>query len=243
MPDGPMSPDNEIKENYNPEAIPQLVAAKVEEYIVNGRPELNGRHELGMSTNVQLDHEPGSRAGFCGFAKTYGLEVAENLYKDKYNIACSGEQAEQFNKVDNSPSIYRRHGFNVVIDRNNEEWWLVDQTLNQFVNTNNGKMEMDGTGINIEKGISSNEAISDTASKLLEKGYVKLNQQTLAAYMTLMLSRGDSEKYDQLLKLFENKDRYIEALSSLVYKINIGGERVGNWDNVWNAVQDKLILQ
>jgi|GEM_PF-6369911 hypothetical protein len=161
----------------------RLSVDRINEYIV------------ALPHSVPKSKEPGHRGGLCGFAASEGIEAVKQVNREGAHFAAVAIQAETLNKAI-PPNIdlylpFRRHGFNLVVDRDQGKWLLLDLTFNQFVEKDkDGNLKMNGSLLPIsgqKRGFG--QTLSETARSLLENGWVELNLDTLIAYFALMSTR------------------------------------------------------
>jgi len=188
--DAVSSQENIGEEKLRGEEIPIAISQAVENYIINGRPGLDGRLEPSFYTDVSRGKEMGARSGLCGYAAPFASEVVEKMNSEgKCNLAACVVQSTLLGKI--LPSdLYRRfrqHGFSIIVDRDLEKWWIIDTTLNQFVEkTEEGSLKMTGSKLDI-----CNESPTATAvQSLLNNGFIDLTRDSLAVYISLMARYG-----------------------------------------------------
>lgn len=227
----------EVNEIDNSLELPKTIVSKIENYIANGRPELGGRHEAGFFYKGSLGREPGARSGFCGFTSSYGVEVMDHLSADEKKDICGcNSQAERLNAIDNSSTTFRRHGFNILIDKQTGKPYIIDCAFNQFVNKDeNGNLSMTGSDIQLNQ--ETDDPVSKTANQLLTNQFTELTPESLASYMILMTqTKVDTKnKFNDLQKLFSDRNKYINCLSALLFKTD-NNKRAGNWNGVMNII-------
>jgi hypothetical protein len=102
---------------------PQIMVAELEDYLINGRPNLNGRLEKGLSVFVDRSKNPGSRSGLCGVASRYAIEIADKAQQQGRMLSMKAFQADLLgNALERVVDFrdqnlkFRGHGFNILIE-------------------------------------------------------------------------------------------------------------------------------
>lgn len=223
------------KEIKNTNQIPEKIVEKIEDYLKNGRPGLNGALMRGFGYSPEnRTREPGSRSGLCGFAAPYAMEVIEEMRKDSPQIAARACQAELLGYsmyqigVKKRPS-FLRHGFNVVIDSEKSKWWILDSTLNQFLyQKEDGSLTFRVSGIKVDKDSDYHPSV--VAGTILNNGFVEGSPENFAAYIALMGERHSPKLYERLKENFSNKEVLTNVLREL-QKMHVKKNSAGDWIN------------
>ena len=118
---------------------------------------------------------------------------------------------------------FRRHGFAVVFDHMEKEWFLVDRALNQFVDDSSGQWKMSGSGLDIGESAAEAQASSNrigvVAHELINTGIVELNAETLSAYLLLMTQQEvDPTIFDELIEQYTSDNSYwlVDAVNTML---------------------------
>jgi hypothetical protein len=229
-----------LKEMLQGEGIPKVIVNRVEDYLTNGRPGLDGRLETGFweGDPANRTKDIGCRDGLCGYASPFTLEVVEEMNKTGIcRLAGCVVEALQLNKVipEELDQRFRKHGFAIVVDREQERWWIVDTTLNQFVEkTDDARLRMAGSDLDI--GEDNGDITSKVARSLLKNGYVEMTCENLAAYITLMAKYTVDTNYTEMVSQ-SLLDRTDFKLNDLIDRcLAERYMKVGDWSSSLNSI-------
>lgn len=227
---------DKIYETPNLYSVPRQIASRIEDYLVNGREEFNGRLADGVTVTTPRDGGLGSRAGLCGFACGYGLEVVNEVKNSGIDLVAVQIQAERLSYVvkELDDVKFRRHGFLIVFDNEDGGFWLIDKTFNQFVvGVEDDELILTGPEFKYDQFRKVDSFGVEVAKTLLEEGYIKLNPETLAVYLSLILDRDRDGFYDEMVKKFSDRDNFIGTLLEICRLGPEGAEYVvGDLDKV-----------
>ncbi|MEJ2348036.1 MAG: hypothetical protein P8Y17_02435 [Patescibacteria group bacterium] len=201
-----------------PSSIPETIVERTLDYIENGKPEYGGGLALGRPPKESdLSNRAGGRENLCGYTSAFVLEVVEGMRQNGDQLASQAIQAEQLlyslhvgAKLEKPPSFYR-HGFNIVINQDNNRWWIIDPTLIQFIDEKEGgKLMFHTSGLEVDN--KSNYYPSVVANTIFENGYIEGSPENLAAYISaLRVFSSEKSFYNTLLEKFRDKDIMIKS--------------------------------
>lgn len=138
----------------------------------------------------EIPRAAGERAMMCGFSAEITTRAArrEGLEADKYQLMYLHRE---LGIPDMNDAL--QHGMNVV--RAGDEAFLVDISFTQFMDPETGEISQ-GRGFNIPLKYADNPL----AQELINKGYFKLTDESLRAYLD-MSSRSPDKSYIQAATL------------------------------------------
>jgi len=218
-------------EKIQGEEIPRVIIQRVREYLATEKHLTNLSRELGD-------------AGACGFATSYTSEVVvpELIAEKECDLATCVVQAEKLGYMiprDLRSTSFLRHGFSIVVDRESEEWWIIDTTLKQFTeDTGDGNLKWQSPKIDIRENHKSVE--SEVAQSLLKNGFVKMTRENLAAYIVLMMRSPVDSK---LISDYLSGPYPAFKLSDLIDNCSTNSRwKVGNWAGACNIYRERALL-
>ena len=129
----------------------------------------------------EIPRAPGERAMMCGFSAEITTRAArrQGLEADKYQLMFLHRELGIPNMND-----ALQHGMNIV--RSGDESYVVDISFTQFTNPETGEINQ-GLGHNVPIKWADNPL----AQELIKKGYFKLTDKSLRAYLDISSKSAD----------------------------------------------------